>query len=175
MFQLSSSSCLSSVIWLLFLNTTDTLDAFLADTNIPFNCEFLVAQKERDHVVVLTEVHRVKASLPLQTYSFGHWTAHGGLICASVGLYQRRNGLNGAVLKTAVKKVRCSVIIRMLVNFVLPALAGKQRPSWGCHRHRRISKGLEGECPYFIIKTSDLNFKITENNPIHMIQYTGCS
>jgi hypothetical protein len=91
---------------LLFLNTTYTLDAFLADTYIPFNCEFLVAQKERDNVVVLTEVYRVKTSLPLQTYRFGHWTAHGGLICAPMGLYQRRNRLNGAVLNAAVKKVR---------------------------------------------------------------------
>ena len=105
MFQLPSSSCLSTAIWLLFLNTTSTLDAFLADVNIPFNYEFLVAQKGRDHVVVLTEVHRVKASLPLQTYRFGHWTVHGGLICAPVGMYQRRNSLNGAVLKTAVKEV----------------------------------------------------------------------
>ena len=97
---------MSSAVWLLFLNTTCTLDAFLADTNIPFNCELLVAQKERDNVVVLIEVHRVKASLPLQTYRFGHWTAHGGLISAPVGLYQRKNRLNGAVLNTAVKKVR---------------------------------------------------------------------
>jgi hypothetical protein len=169
MFQFSSSSCLSRAIWLLFLNTTSTLDTFLADTYIPFNCEFLVAQKQRDHVVVLTEVHRVKASLPLQTYRFGHWTAHGGLICAPVGLYQRRNSLTGAVLKTAVKNVRWSVIIRMLVNFVLPALAVKQRPSWECHRYRWISKGLEGECPYFLIKMSELNFKAMKNNPIHMI------
>jgi hypothetical protein len=90
---------------LLFLNTTSTLDAFLADTHIPFNREFLVAQKERDHVVVLTEVHRVKDALPLQTYRFGHWTAHSGLICATVGLYQRRSRLNGAVMNTAVKEV----------------------------------------------------------------------
>jgi hypothetical protein len=90
---------------LLFLNTTYTLDVFLADTNIPFNYEFLVAQKQRDHVVVLTEVYRVKASLPLQTYRFGHWTAHGGFVCTPVGLYHRRNRLNGAVLNTAVKKV----------------------------------------------------------------------
>jgi len=105
MFQFSFTSCLSSAIWLLFLNTTYTLDTFLADINIPFNCEFLVAQKECDNVVVLTEVHRVKSSLPLQTYRFGHWAARGGLICASVGLYQRRNRLNGAALNTAVKKV----------------------------------------------------------------------
>jgi hypothetical protein len=84
-----------------------------------------------------------------------------------VGLYQRRNRLNGTVLNTAVKKVRWSVIIRLLVNFVLPSLAVKQRPSWEGHRYRWISKGLEGECPYFIIKMSDLNFKVTKNNPIH--------
>jgi hypothetical protein len=95
------------------------MDALLADTNIPFNCEFLVAQKAHD-VVYLTEVYRVRASLPLQTYRFGHWTVHGGLICAPV--HQRRNRLNGAVLKTAVKKVRRKFIIRNLFNFALPIL-----------------------------------------------------
>jgi hypothetical protein len=116
MFQLASSSCLSSAIWLLFLNTTSNLDDFLADTNIPFNCEFLVAQKASDNVVILTEVYRVMASLPLQTYRFGHWTVYGGLIPAPVGLYQRRNRLSGAVLKTAVKKVRCTFNIRKLFD-----------------------------------------------------------
>jgi hypothetical protein len=104
--QLSSSSCLPSAIWLLFLNTTSTPDAFLADTYIPFNCELLVAQKERGDVVVLTEVRRVNAALSLQTYRFGYWTVQGGLLAAPVGQHQRRNRLNGVVLKTAVKEVR---------------------------------------------------------------------
>jgi hypothetical protein len=90
---------------LLFLNTTSSLEDFFAGINIPFDCEFLVAQREDHHIIVLTEVYRVSPSLPLQTYRFGNWTQRGGLTCVSVGLYQRRNGLQGAVLKTAIKGV----------------------------------------------------------------------
>ncbi|KDR16868.1 hypothetical protein L798_08610 [Zootermopsis nevadensis] len=102
LYDFTSNSCMSA-IWLLFLNTASSLQGFFANISIPFDCEFLVAQEEDDHVVVLTEVYRVSPSLPLQTYRFGEWTQRGGMICVSVGLYQRRTGLQGAVLKTAVK------------------------------------------------------------------------
>lgn len=106
--QVTSNSRTLSAIWLLFLNTTSSLQDFFANINIPFNCEFLVAQKKDGHVVILTEVYRVSSSLPLQTYRFARWTRSEGLNSASVGFYQRRNGLQGAVLKTAIKNVSVS-------------------------------------------------------------------
>lgn len=93
-----------SGIWLLFLSTASSVEEYFANISIPFDCEFLVAQKEDDRII-LTEVYRVSASLPLQTYRFGVWSERGGLACVSVGLYQRRNSLQGARLKTAVKRV----------------------------------------------------------------------
>jgi hypothetical protein len=130
MFQFVSPRLLSRVIWLLFPNTTSDLGTYLADVNIPFNCEFLVAQKEDGHAVVLTAVHRVSTSLPLQFYRFCNWTVKDGLICAPVGLYQRRNSLNGAVLKTAVKKVGETLVIRRLFSFGLSDLELQYLHEW---------------------------------------------
>jgi hypothetical protein len=86
-------------IWLLFLDTNTSLEQFFTDINIPFDCQFLVAQPQGDHVVVLTEVYRVSPTLPLQTYRFGNWTAAGGLTWPSQGLYSRRKNLNGNVIQ----------------------------------------------------------------------------
>jgi hypothetical protein len=85
----------SRAIWLLFLNTNTSLEQFFTDINIPFDCQFLVAQPQSDHVVVLTEVYRVSPTLPLQTYRFGNWSPGGGLIWPSQGFYVRRKDLNG--------------------------------------------------------------------------------
>jgi hypothetical protein len=96
---------LSHAVWLLFLDTNTSLEQFFTDINIPFDCQFLVAQPQRDHVVVLTEVYRVSPTLPLQTYRFGNWTAGRGLTWPSQGLYWRRNNLQGIVLRVAVNNV----------------------------------------------------------------------
>jgi hypothetical protein len=92
--------------WLLFLDTNTSLEQFFTGINIPFDCQFLVAQPQGDHVVVLTEVYRVSPTLPLQTYRFGNWTAGGGLTWPSQGLYRRRKNLPGLVLKTGLRRVR---------------------------------------------------------------------
>jgi hypothetical protein len=79
---------------------------FFTDINIPFDCQFLVAQPQGDHVVVLTEVYRVSPTLPLQTYRFGNWTAGGGLTWPSQGLYMRRNNLKCHIMNVVHNDVR---------------------------------------------------------------------
>jgi len=96
---------LSHAVWLMFLDTNTSLEQFFTDINIPFDCQFLVAQPQSDNVVVLTEVYRVSPTLPLLTYRFGNWTAGGGLTWPSQGLYRRRNNLQGIVLRVAVNNV----------------------------------------------------------------------
>jgi len=91
----------SRAIWLLFLDMNTSLEQFFIDIDIPFDCHFLVAQPQSDHVVVLTEVYRVSPTLPLQTYRFGNWTAGGGLTWPSQGLYMRRNKLQGHIFWAA--------------------------------------------------------------------------
>ncbi|XP_021923390.1 probable glutamate receptor [Zootermopsis nevadensis] len=100
--QFAANRSFSRVIWLLFLDKNSSLEELFTDINIPFDCEFLVAQPEDDHAVGLTEVYRVSPTLPLQTYRFGNWTPDGGLTWPSRGFYHRRNSLQGLVLKTAV-------------------------------------------------------------------------
>jgi hypothetical protein len=100
---------MSDVKWLLFLDSSSPLEEFFTDINIPFDCEFLVAQPEDDQVVGLTEVYRVSPTLPLQTYRFGNWTPGGGLAWPSLKRYQRRNHLHGIVLKTGALKA-CNVM-----------------------------------------------------------------
>jgi hypothetical protein len=95
----------SRAIWLLFLDTNTSLEQFFTDINIPFDCQFLVAQPQSDHFVVLTEVYRVSPTLPLQTYRFGNWTARGGLTWPSQGLYMRRNNLEGHIIQAAHQNV----------------------------------------------------------------------
>jgi hypothetical protein len=101
----STKILLSHAIWLLFLDTNTSLEEFFTDINIPFDCEFLVAQPEDGDVVTLTEVYRVSPTLPLQTYRFGNWTPGGGLTWSSQGFYQRRNSLQGIGLHVAVSNV----------------------------------------------------------------------
>ena len=93
-------------IWLLFLDTNTSLEQFFTDINIPFDCQFLVAQPQSDHVVVLTEVYRVSPTLPLLTYRFGNWTAGGSLNWPSQGLYKRRNNLHGHTIQAIQLSVR---------------------------------------------------------------------
>jgi hypothetical protein len=96
---------LSSIVWLLLLDTYSTLEKLFLDINIPFDCELLVALQEDDHIV-LTEVYRVSHAYPLQTYHFGNWTAVRTLISPTVGFSKRRNDLQGLVLKTGTINVR---------------------------------------------------------------------
>jgi hypothetical protein len=76
-----------------------SLEQFFIDINIPFDCQFLVAQPQSDQVVVLTEVYRVSSTLPLQTNRFGNWTAGGGLNWPSQGFYMRRKNLKGLTIQ----------------------------------------------------------------------------
>ena len=89
----------SKAIWLLFMDTNTSQEQFFTDINIPFDRQFLVVQPQNDHVVMLTEVYRVSPTLPLHTYSFGNWTAGGGLTCFLKNFYMRRKNLNGFTIQ----------------------------------------------------------------------------
>ena len=117
-FQALSDTSSFRSIWLLFLDTNTSLEQFFTDINIPFNCQFLVAQPHSDHVVVLTEVYRVSPTLPLQTYRFGNWTAGGGLIWPSEGLYRRRNNLKRLTIHGTHLNVRGNLLFVWNATFV---------------------------------------------------------
>jgi len=51
-------------------------------------------------------VYRVSPTLPLHTYSFGNWTAGGGLTWPSEGFYVRRKNLKGFTIHATHLSVR---------------------------------------------------------------------
>jgi hypothetical protein len=113
---------MSDFIWLLFLATNASLEEFFTDINIPFDCEFLVAQPQDGDVVVLTEVYRVRPTLPLQTYRFGNWSPGGGLTWPSQGFYQRRSNLHGMVLRLGALRVAYSKYLKHCGYIHIPCI-----------------------------------------------------
>lgn len=107
-------------MWLIFLDSNSVLDDLLASVDIPFDCKFLVARQEQDHVINFVEVYRVGTGRPIQTYWFGNWTPNGGLAWPKLAFYQRRNNLQGLVLKTTVREVRVSFHIKTSLYFLFP-------------------------------------------------------
>ena len=119
LFQAFLDTASSRAIWLLFLDTNTSLEQFFTDINIPFDCQFLVAQPQTDQVVMLTEVYRVSPTLPLQTYRFGNWTAGGGIIWPSLGFYARRKNLKRLTIQATHLSVRGNLYYVWNVNWSL--------------------------------------------------------
>jgi hypothetical protein len=90
---------------LYFLEKNPHLEELFANIDIPFDSEFLVAQKEDDHTVVLKEVYRINASFPINIHQFGTWTSLSGPSLPTVSFYQRRNNLQGLLFKTICPEV----------------------------------------------------------------------
>ncbi|KAJ4427788.1 hypothetical protein ANN_25441 [Periplaneta americana] len=93
---------LSRAKWLLLLDNSNQLEDFFANVNIPFDCEFLVAQPQGDGSAVLTEVYRISPTMPLRAEYFGNWTSRDGLACTTAALYDRRRNLKGLHLKAGI-------------------------------------------------------------------------
>jgi hypothetical protein len=101
-------------------NNSPPEDSF-GSTDVPFDCEFLIARQEHD-VISLTEVYRVGIGHPVQTYWFGNYTANGGLTWPKLDFYQRRNNLQGQTLTTAVRAVRATFHIKINLHVLLRKL-----------------------------------------------------
>jgi hypothetical protein len=82
------------------------LEQFFTNINIPFDCQFLVAQPQIDHIVLLTEVYRVSPTLPLQTYRFDTWIAGSDLKRHLQDFYMRRKNLKGLTIQATHLNVR---------------------------------------------------------------------
>jgi len=93
-----SKKTLSGARWLLFLNQNfSRIEDFFTDINIPFDCEFLVVNKEHDYHLTLTEVYRVSPSLPLQTRLLRNLASSN-----NQNLYRHRDNLQGLVLRAVI-------------------------------------------------------------------------
>ncbi|XP_023708697.1 glutamate receptor ionotropic, delta-2 isoform X2 [Cryptotermes secundus] len=98
--RLSQSRNMSRLSWLLFLDDTTSLEHFFYGINIPFDCNFLVAQP-RENRIHLTEVYRVAEGMSLLKYSYAVWNPDRGARRTTTKLYERRNNLHGVHMKGA--------------------------------------------------------------------------
>ncbi|KAJ9593254.1 hypothetical protein L9F63_015200 [Diploptera punctata] len=73
------------------------LEEYFSKTHIPFNCEFLVAQR-KGQIVILTEVYRVALHLPLKLRHFGTWRKDLANF-TSINFQDRRRSMDGHVLQ----------------------------------------------------------------------------
>nr|CAD7448994.1 unnamed protein product [Timema bartmani] len=86
--------------WLLFLN--DSVEHFFSNTNLPVDCNVLVAhQPLASDKVILSEVYRVTRNLPLTENYYGQWCIEEGFTAFSGTYYSRRSHLQGLVLRAA--------------------------------------------------------------------------
>jgi hypothetical protein len=115
------ASNMSGARWLLFLDRTISVEDYFSNTNVPVNCEFLVAQeqdvtKDKCSTVTLTEVFRVHRTHPLLTYSRGTWSSCDGFSWSTVPFHERRGNLHGAVIPSGIYSAVSSVALRMAGN-----------------------------------------------------------
>jgi hypothetical protein len=90
----------------MFIDPVTSLEEFFIDIHIPFDCEFLVAEKSNaagEGVMSLTEIYRVQPTQLLQTYRLGNWSSATGLTWSTVPFNQRRGDLQGVTIKAAVR------------------------------------------------------------------------
>jgi len=81
------------VKWLVFIDTAADIDHVFSEFDIPYDCEFLVAQQEGE--VSLTEVYRLSYLEPLQKYRLGTWSSAGGFVWTTASFIARRGDLQG--------------------------------------------------------------------------------
>jgi hypothetical protein len=112
--QLSALGYMRLAIWLLFLEDDRSVDNVLSGLHVPFDCRFLVAQSEGD-AVRLTEVYRVTANHPLTLNHHGIWKK-GYPIFNQVNIYERRNDLQGLVIKAITQNVCRNIDFNILCS-----------------------------------------------------------
>jgi len=83
----------TNVKWLVFIDAAADIDHVFSDFDIPYDCEFLVAQQEGE--VSLTEVYHLPYLQPLQKNRLGTWSSAGGFVWTTTSFIARRGDLQG--------------------------------------------------------------------------------
>ena len=66
---------------------------------VPFDCTFMVAQGQGSETELITEVYQIDRRRELKHAVFGSWHPKHGITVPSLGLYQRRNDLEGQLIR----------------------------------------------------------------------------
>jgi hypothetical protein len=99
--------------WLVFSNGMRSVKNFLGDIHIPFDCEFLVAQRsagEGEAETSVTEVYHVQPTLPLRECRVAKWNAGSGITWFITPTSRRRTDLQGITIKAEFRKQVRSVM-----------------------------------------------------------------
>jgi hypothetical protein len=88
----------------MFLDSSTPQD-ILADTYIPFDCEFLIARQDEKGGISLTEVYRISKGMSLLSRYFGYWISQTNHHFPATDLYSRRPSLEGLLISAATFKV----------------------------------------------------------------------
>jgi len=77
----------------------------LANSYVPFDCEFLVAQQGKNGEITLTEVYNIAKGRPLLGSHFGYWISETQYHFPSKDFYSRRPSLQGLLIPAATFEV----------------------------------------------------------------------
>jgi hypothetical protein len=98
-------------IWLLLMNVGTDIDKYFTDIDVPVDSEMLVAHRQEGDVR-LTEVYRVRRGYPLQEHAFGTVSDRNNVLSATdIAFYDRRNNLQGLIMKAATTEVSLSQLL----------------------------------------------------------------
>ncbi|KAJ9585426.1 hypothetical protein L9F63_002773 [Diploptera punctata] len=99
---------MSNPAWLMFL-TGSSVEKFFLRIYIPFDCKFMVAQKNGQSFI-LTEIYNVGKNMPLIINHYGTWDAN-GTNCSKGVLYERRYHLHGITLRATTITSQPTVVL----------------------------------------------------------------
>jgi hypothetical protein len=97
--------------WLLFVSEPQSMEDVFQRLFIPLDCEFLVAQWQRDGTVQLAEVYHISSRYALEQHDVGNCCPRHGLQWRTIGFYKCRKNLRGLELRVVVSEVRLPAYI----------------------------------------------------------------
>ncbi|XP_034940357.1 uncharacterized protein [Chelonus insularis] len=96
---------ISDPVWLIFFNDDTEIKNYFVDVYIPFNCRFMISQKNSsssNNSTIITEIYQVDKYTELRYNIFGSWNPDYGFQLPTFTLYRRRSNLYGHLMRIAV-------------------------------------------------------------------------
>jgi hypothetical protein len=92
----------SDTKWLTFIEGDTSLEELFDDIHVPFDCEFLTAQREAaTGKVSVTGLYKVHTTRRLQMYSVATWYPNGKCYWSTFPFRHRTEDLQGTLMKAA--------------------------------------------------------------------------
>lgn len=105
--------------WLLFLRDETRFEEFLSDVYVPFDCVFMVTQRDSQGTEIIQDVYRIGKEDYLRSMMFGMWNSSHGFQGPLLGLYQRRHDLHGHNIRVVAINVSRKMPLSFIAHFTL--------------------------------------------------------